>query len=80
MAKEEITKAFFHLGGRVFPVGDRLESALKATGIHQAVKTLERLTGKDCGCAKRKQRLNELGERLAAALHGEPDPPAPPPD
>jgi non-homologous end joining protein Ku len=61
-------------------LGDRLEAALKATGIHQAVKAVERLTGKDCGCAKRKRRLNELGERLAAALRGEPDPPAPPPD
>jgi hypothetical protein len=61
-------------------IGDHLEAAFKAAGIHQTVKAIERLTGKDCGCAKRKQRLNELGERLAAALHGEPDPPAPPLD
>jgi hypothetical protein len=55
-------------------LGDRIESALKATGIHQAVKAVERITGKDCGCAKRKARLNELGQRLGIGVPKPPEP------
>jgi hypothetical protein len=62
-------------------IGDHLETALKATGIHQTVKAVERLTGRDCGCAKRKARLNALGQRLADAWREQPSPeePDPPP-
>jgi len=65
---------------RLLRLGDAAETALKATGIHQAVKAVERLTGRDCGCAKRKARLNELGQRLTDAWREqspleEPDPP-----
>jgi hypothetical protein len=74
MTQTTITRQFFHLGGHTFPVGDHLESLLKATGIHQTVKALERATGKDCGCAKRKARLNELGQRLADAWREHPPP------
>lgn len=42
-------------------LGDRLESALKLTGIHQAVKAIERRTGWDCGCERRKATLNRWG-------------------
>jgi hypothetical protein len=66
---------------RLLRLGDAAETALKATGIHQTVKALERATGKDCGCAKRKARLNELGQRLADAWRAPPPPeePDPPP-
>jgi hypothetical protein len=62
-------------------IGNYLESLLKTTGIHQTVKAVERLTGKDCGCAKRKARLNELGQRLTDAWREQPPPeePDPPP-
>lgn len=42
-------------------LGDRLESALKLTGIHQAVKEIERRTGWDCGCSRRTAALNRWG-------------------
>ncbi len=44
--------------GRERLLGDRLDTALKATGIHQTVQTVARLTGWDCGCAKRTAALN----------------------
>ncbi|MBK7542500.1 MAG: hypothetical protein IPP10_14625 [Candidatus Competibacteraceae bacterium] len=39
-------------------LGDRIEKAFKTVGIHQTVKGIERLTGWDCGCAKRTAALN----------------------
>lgn len=45
-------------------LGDRIESALKLIGIQQAVKAVEKITGKDCGCAKRKQVLNDFGRKF----------------
>lgn len=44
--------------GRERLLGDRVEAALKAVGVQQAVKALERVTGWDCGCARRKAALN----------------------
>lgn len=41
-------------------LGDMIEAALKAVGLHQAVKAIERATGRDCGCAERKRRANEI--------------------
>lgn len=41
-------------------LGDRIEAALKAVGVHQAVKAIERRTGWNCGCARRKATLNRL--------------------
>jgi hypothetical protein len=34
------------------------------TGIAAVAKTVERVTGKPCGCAKRQAALNELGRRI----------------
>jgi hypothetical protein len=45
-------------------LGDHLETVFKATGIQRAVKALEAVTGKDCGCVKRKERLNEWGRKI----------------
>jgi hypothetical protein len=39
-------------------LGDKVEKVLKATGIAAAVKTIERKTGRSCGCGARKQWLN----------------------
>jgi hypothetical protein len=39
-------------------LGDTVESIIKLTGLDIFVK------GKDCGCEKRKEWLNELGEKI----------------
>ena len=43
-------------------LGDRVASALAAVGITK--ERVSKAIGKPCGCAKRQQRLNELGRRL----------------
>jgi hypothetical protein len=40
-------------------LGDTIEKITKATGIKKVVDTVAKATGKDCGCNKRKQNLNE---------------------
>lgn len=44
--------------GREKLLGDRVERVLQAVGVQQAVQAVERLTGWDCGCARRKAALN----------------------
>lgn len=39
-------------------LGDKIEKVTKATGIKKAVDYVAKKTGKDCGCGKRKQSLN----------------------
>ena len=39
-------------------LGDSIEKFTKATGIKKAVETVAKVTGKDCGCGKRKDTLN----------------------
>lgn len=41
-------------------LGDRIEVGLKRIGVHQAMKAIERRTGWNCGCARRKAALNRL--------------------
>ena len=41
-------------------LGDSIEKITKATGIKKVVDTISKTTGKDCGCAKRKSKLNRL--------------------
>ena len=40
-------------------LGDTIQKITKATGIKKVVATVAKATGKDCGCGKRKQNLNE---------------------
>lgn len=40
-------------------LGDTVEKITKATGIKKVVNTVSRITGKDCGCSKRKEALNK---------------------
>lgn len=40
-------------------LGDLVEMAAKATGIKPLVDKVSQVTGKDCGCSKRKAWLNE---------------------
>ena len=41
-------------------LGDVVEAVTEVTGIKKATEVVARATGKDCGCAKRKQKLNKL--------------------
>lgn len=46
--------------GQSLLLGDRIEAGLKRIGVHQAVKAIERRTGWDCGCSRRKSVLNRF--------------------
>jgi len=39
-------------------LGDSVEKLTKATGIDKVAKVITKVTGKDCGCGKRKDTLN----------------------
>ena len=41
-------------------LGDTIEKITKATGINKVVNAVSKVTGKDCGCNKRKQTLNTM--------------------
>ena len=41
-------------------LGDTIEKITKATGIKKVVDKISEVTGKDCGCDKRKKALNKL--------------------
>ena len=40
--------------------GDLVEAVTKATGIKAAVDAVAKATGRDCGCAKRRDKLNKM--------------------
>jgi len=40
-------------------LGDSIEKFTKATGIKKVVDTVNKATGKGCGCGARKNALNE---------------------
>ena len=39
-------------------LGDAIEKITTATGIKKAVDTVSKVTGRDCGCGRRKEKLN----------------------
>jgi hypothetical protein len=41
-------------------LGDTIEKITKVTGIKKVVDKVNEVTGKDCGCNKRKDKLNKL--------------------
>jgi len=41
-------------------LGDSIEKITTATGIKKVVNAVNKITGKDCGCGKRKKNLNRL--------------------
>ena len=41
-------------------LGDTIEKITVATGIKQVVDTVSEVTGKDCGCKARKEKLNKM--------------------
>ena len=40
-------------------LGDTIEKITRATGIKKVVDKVSEVTGKDCGCNKRKEALNK---------------------
>lgn len=51
-------------------LGDSLERVFKAVGVDKIAKAVERATGRPCGCAERKAKLNSL------VPYGDSSPPA----
>ena len=49
-------------------IGDKLERTLKRLGVARVVEAIEKKTGKDCGCKKRRKKLNGLHERYLTSL------------
>jgi len=41
-------------------LGDTIEKITTATGIKKVVETVAKVTGKDCGCNKRRDALNRV--------------------
>jgi len=41
-------------------LGDVIENVTKATGIKRVVDNVSKATGTDCGCGKRKDKLNRM--------------------
>lgn len=41
-------------------LGDSVESFTTVTGIKKLADSLSKKIGKDCGCSKRKKKLNDL--------------------
>ena len=41
-------------------LGDTVEKFTRATGIKKAVDAVSKAVGKDCGCKKRKDKLNKM--------------------
>ena len=56
-------------GEKQVPLGDLIERRLGKFGLWYK-RTFKRLTGKDCGCDKRKQRLNEWSRSWRAWRDG----------
>lgn len=51
-------------------LGDMVAAGLAKVGITK--ERVSKALGRDCGCAKRQQRLNELGRRLGIGDAGRP--------
>ena len=49
-------------------VGDKLERLLKRAGVARVVEAIEKKTGKDCGCKKRRKKMNDLHNRYLTQL------------
>ena len=41
-------------------LGDTVEKFTRATGIKKAVDAVSKAVGKDCGCNKRRDKLNKM--------------------
>lgn len=63
--RDEVTKSFQQLSSNPLPLGDLVESVAKTVGADKVARWVSEWTGKDCGCAGRKQWLNAAGSWLS---------------
>lgn len=49
-----------HYAGPARGLGDVVHAVAKATGVAAVARTVERVTGRPCGCAARRAALNKL--------------------
>ena len=56
-------------------LGDVVEAVATATGIKAGVEALAKATGRECGCARRRDKLNQLVpfRRVDDGLHADQD-------
>ena len=47
------------------PLGELAADFTHATGIEQLAEAYTRVTGRDCGCERRRQKLNDLSYRIS---------------
>ena len=45
-------------------LGDKVEKVIKKVGADKVAKKVEQITKRPCGCKKRKEQLNRLGQHL----------------
>ena len=45
-------------------LGDKVEKVIKKAKLDKVAKKVEQVTKKPCGCQKRKEMLNRLGQHL----------------
>lgn len=50
-------------------LGDTIEKVTTATGIKKVVDAVAKATGKDCGCGKRKEALNNKNLLINKVLY-----------
>ncbi len=51
-------------------LGDRVANALEKVGAKKVTDAIHKATGFDCGCDKRRQRLNEFSRKFGKPNHG----------
>lgn len=54
MTKGQVTRKRFR------GLGDAIEAVTEATGVKAVVEKVSKATGKDCGCGRRRDKLNEM--------------------
>lgn len=59
-AKKPRKKRVYKTKGESAKVGDAIEKVTKATGIKKAVEIFSNITGMDCGCEERKEKMNKM--------------------
>jgi hypothetical protein len=60
VAKKPRKKRVYKTKGESAKVGDTIEKVTNATGIKKAVEIFSNITGMDCGCEERKEKMNQM--------------------
>jgi len=57
-----------HITGTLTGLGDQVAAAIHASGLDKLAHAYTSLTGRDCGCGKRQEALNQFGEKVKENL------------